>query len=68
MNSDSGSVLTVTGPIDPDDLGVTLPHEHLFADWTDRYEPPDSAFDRRRSREPISLENLGFVQIGRAHV
>jgi phosphotriesterase-related protein len=61
MNSDSGSVLTVTGPIDPDDLGVTLPHEHLFADWTDRYEPPDSASDRRRSREPISLENLGFV-------
>lgn len=61
MHSDSGSILTVTGPIDPEDLGVTLPHEHLFADWTDRYEPPKAATDRRRAREPISLENLGFV-------
>ena len=61
MESDSGSILTVTGPIDPENLGVTLPHEHLFADWTARYEPPESASDRRRSREPISLENLGFV-------
>lgn len=61
MGIDSGSILTVTGPIDPEELGVTLPHEHLFADWTDRYEPPESASDRRRSCEPITLENLGFV-------
>lgn len=61
MSADTGSVVTVTGRTDPDDLGVTLPHEHLFADWSYRYEPPDSAYDRRRSREPISLENLSEV-------
>ena len=61
MTSDTGSVVTVTGRIDPDDLGVTLPHEHLFADWSYRFDPPDSAAERRLAREPISLESLGFV-------
>jgi phosphotriesterase-related protein len=60
-DSDTGSIVTVTGRIDPEDLGVALPHEHLFADWSARFTPPDSATERRLAREPISLENLGFV-------
>src|SRR5215469_3718612 len=28
----AGSVLTVRGPLDPDQLGVTLTHEHIFID------------------------------------
>lgn len=28
------SVMTVRGPISPDDLGLTLPHEHIFIDLT----------------------------------
>ena len=31
------SVMTVRGPVDPDDLGVTLPHEHVFLDLTREY-------------------------------
>jgi phosphotriesterase-related protein len=31
--------MTVTGPVDPTDLGVTLTHEHLFIDLSSRYEP-----------------------------
>ncbi len=27
-------VITVLGPIAPDDLGITLPHEHIFIDLT----------------------------------
>lgn len=61
MSADTGSIVTVTGRIEPEELGVTLPHEHLFADWTYRYDPPDSAYERRRAREPISLENLADV-------
>jgi phosphotriesterase-related protein len=31
--------MTVTGPVDPVDLGVTLTHEHLFIDLSSRYQP-----------------------------
>lgn len=61
MSADTGSIVTVTGRIEPEDLGVTLPHEHLFADWTYRYDPPDSAYEQRKVRESISLENLSDV-------
>ncbi len=27
-------IMTVLGPISPDDLGFTLPHEHIFIDLT----------------------------------
>jgi phosphotriesterase-related protein len=30
-------VMTVTGPVAADDLGVTLPHEHVFLDLTREY-------------------------------
>jgi len=61
MSDDSGSIITVDGPIEPDELGVTLPHEHLFADWNaDKFTEPDSAVDRRRAREEISLDSLWY--------
>ena len=28
----AAQVMTVSGPIDPDQLGVTLPHEHIIVD------------------------------------
>jgi hypothetical protein len=28
----AGSVMTVTGPVTPGELGLTLPHEHVFFD------------------------------------
>jgi len=28
-----GAIMTVTGPIRPSDMGVTLPHEHILVDW-----------------------------------
>ena len=28
-----GKILTVRGPIEPDDLGLTLPHEHVLVDF-----------------------------------
>ncbi len=35
------SIMTVTGPIDPADLGVTLPHEHVFCDLHRMSRVPD---------------------------
>ena len=55
-------VQTVLGPVAPDDLGVTLPHEHLLIDLGPRFaEPPDEA-GRAMAREPVSLRNLSWVR------
>ena len=63
MSDDEGSIITVTGCLEPENLGVTLPHEHLFADWREiKYDPPESAVDLRRAEEPVSMENLWWVQ------
>jgi len=60
---DAGTVVTVEGRIDPEELGVTLPHEHLFADWTaSKFDEPESAVERRIADEPVTLENLRYVK------
>jgi phosphotriesterase-related protein len=62
------AVITVTGPLDPSRLGVTLPHEHIFCDTSPDYREPPA-----RIRElmvtlgvdleaPITLSALGFLR------
>ena len=58
----AGKVQTVLGTIAPEELGITLPHEHLFADITTLVEAPDEASLRARAYQPVSLENLGWVR------
>ena len=58
----AGRVQTVLGTIDPDEMGVTLPHEHLFADITTLVEAPYEASQRGRAYQPVSLENLGWIR------
>ena len=41
----SGKTLTVTGPVDPDTLGYTLMHEHLFTDFFPDFPWPQRAAD-----------------------
>jgi len=74
----SGKILTVSGPIDPSQLGSTLMHEHIFIYFTavspkDGYlyrdtRIPDSritaAADLAAYHEPVSLKNLGALQRG----
>jgi phosphotriesterase-related protein len=63
MDDDVGTVVTVDGRIAPEELGVTLPHEHLFADWRDaKFTAPDSAVERQMAEQPVSLENLWYVK------
>lgn len=66
MGTDAGNIVTVDGRIDPDKLGVTMTHEHLFSDLSVtsgkiRFESP---VDRKRSNEPLSLKNRWFAQQG----
>ena len=59
----SGKVQTVLGTISPEDLGVTLPHEHLFADLEtyclkELKMEPSEATANRIFHLPLTLENL----------
>jgi phosphotriesterase-related protein len=58
----AGRVQTVLGPVAPDALGVTLPHEHLLIDFAVMFAEPAAAADKGRAREPVSLANLGWVR------
>ena len=66
MSSDlRGSAITVKGVIDPEELGITTMHEHLFLDmstaWGNSATPVD-AFGLAMSREPVKLENLWWIK------
>ena len=60
----TGKIVTVRGPIDPADLGVCLPHEHLLCrldlgfDWPDEGTDPGAA---AFAAAPITLQNLERV-------
>ena len=57
-----GKVQTVTGPIAPDELGVTLIHEHLYFDLTCYYQEPQDEKGKGLTNEEIPLSNLFWVK------
>ncbi len=61
----TGKVQTVLGIIDADSLGVTLPHEHLLHDGSSSFVEPTEASERNLAHQPITLENLYWVQLHR---
>ncbi len=59
----AGKVQTVLGLIDGDELGLTLPHEHLLIDLTVRFQLPDQRANARvMAEKPISLDMLGWLR------
>ena len=64
-----GKILTVTGPIDPAQLGVTLMHEHIFIDFQSPVpRPPSRATDLNLRDQPITLENVYAARTGRGGI
>ena len=57
----SGLVQTVLVPVRPEELGPTLPHEHLLLDFSFIFKPPAGASERHRAYLPVTIENLGWV-------
>src|SRR5947199_2551578 len=53
---------TVLGPIAADQMGITLPHEHLLIDFEVMFRAPASASDRGLAYQPVSMENLGWIR------
>jgi phosphotriesterase-related protein len=56
------SVMTVLGPIAPDQLGVTLMHEHLLLDATPWFKEPEPGSRRGLAHRPVSIELLGLLR------
>jgi phosphotriesterase-related protein len=57
-----GKVQTVLGLISPEDLGITLPHEHFLIDSVVWFKEPMAITERTFAYQPVSLENLGWVR------
>ncbi|MEM3485551.1 MAG: hypothetical protein QXI12_08020 [Candidatus Methanomethyliaceae archaeon] len=53
------AVMTVAGPIEPCELGLTLMHEHLFFDFRCYFRAATSATERRLAREELRISTLG---------
>ena len=55
----AGRVMTVRGPIDPGQLGVTLMHEHLFITTNKTYRPDDNtpATDWHPWEQNVTMDN-----------
>jgi len=58
----TGKVQTVLGIIAPDELGITLSHEHCLIDMVAWFVEPNEASQRAMAHQPITLENLGWLR------
>jgi len=52
---------SVLGPVHPNDLGITLPHEHLLIDLTVWFEEPEDAAAKKLADQPVTIEKLGWL-------
>jgi len=60
----TGKVQTVLGLVAPEDLGVTLPHEHILVDFSPFFHvQPSTATDKHLASQPITLQNLGWLRM-----
>lgn len=49
-------VQTVTGPVDVGDLGMTLTHEHLYADFSDYLWRPKEVWKQELTRQSVNAD------------
>jgi phosphotriesterase-related protein len=57
-----GKVQTVLGLIEPEQLGVTLPHEHLVSDGSCWFVEPDTATEKEMAHRPVTVDILWWVR------
>lgn len=62
MGELSGKVQTVLGAIEPEQLGVTITHEHLLIDLTCYYQEPTEASQRAYIHAPVTIDMLGRIR------
>ena len=55
-------VATVLGDVDPDDLGLTLSHEHLFIDLTNQFAAPSAPDAFALGLQPVGPEHAALLR------
>ena len=55
-------IMTVRGPLAPEELGSTLIHEHLLFDLSCYFLEPEDERGKALAEEPVQLSNLGWVR------
>jgi phosphotriesterase-related protein len=56
-----GKIQTVLGLIEPSQLGITLPHEHLMCDGSGWFVEPADSFEKAMARRPVSVDILWWL-------
>ena len=57
------SIMTVTGPVELDQMGITLPHEHLFLDLRNQFTEFSDPEKKRISEQKVNIKNLGRLRL-----
>ena len=57
-----GKIQTVLGVIEPEELGLTLAHEHLISDGSAWLVEPQEATEKHMARAPVCQENLWWIR------
>ena len=57
------SIMTVTGPLELDEMGITLPHEHLYVDLRNQFTEFSDPEKDLMSRQKVSIKNLGRLRL-----
>jgi phosphotriesterase-related protein len=55
-------ILTVRGPVEPEALGQTLSHEHVFVDMREHWTEPETAIGSARRDVPVTPELLADLR------
>jgi phosphotriesterase-related protein len=58
----SCKAITVLGLINGEDIGFTLPHEHLLSDISVYFAEPSSSTEKQLAYQPLSSRNLRWVR------
>jgi phosphotriesterase-related protein len=57
-----GNIQTVLGPISPDQLGITLSHEHCLLDLSCLFNEPKEPKLKKLAFDKVSWENIGYIR------
>ncbi|MGB2814403.1 MAG: hypothetical protein WBC75_04845, partial [Dehalococcoidales bacterium] len=57
-----GKVQSVRGLLEPSEMGITLPHEHLICDARTWHYATGEATERYWASQPVTIENLWWIR------
>lgn len=54
--------MTVLGKVDTADLGITMPHEHIYIDMSVFFKEPEEISAKIFAKGPVTIEKLGVLK------